>query len=63
MDSVDADTIDDEEIDAPGCPRCHRDLRRLHRPIHLRVLMGSKLYRCSHCRKEYLYVLGKFFSA
>lgn len=40
------------------CPACNKAMERFSRSVLMRVLIGSKLYGCGHCRREYLYFLG-----
>ena len=46
--------------DVRECPACRNAMRRLSRTVLMRALIGSKLYGCGHCHREYLYFLGYF---
>jgi LSD1 subclass zinc finger protein len=42
-----------------NCPRCSATMDRISRHPLMRVLPGSKHYRCANCSKRYLLFLGK----
>lgn len=43
------------------CPHCGMALRRTNRSAWMRLLAGSKKFRCSNCSRRYMLFLGKFF--
>lgn len=51
-------TLGDADSNVPQCRECGDGLERVDRTFFLRLLIGSKRYRCRRCQQKYLYFLG-----
>lgn len=40
------------------CPRCGQSMERIPRTLSMRLMPGSRRYRCHHCLTAYLWVVG-----
>lgn len=44
----------------PPCPHCRETMTRIHRALWMRLLPGSRFYRCGGCYRQYLKFIGWF---
>lgn len=47
-----------ERTSSALCPRCERLMERIPRTLAMRLIPGSRRYRCHHCLKAFLWVAG-----
>jgi transposase-like protein len=55
------EAMTDKKPGVAKCPACDYIMQRIGRTVFMRVLIGSKRYRCRDCGREYLRFLGHYF--